>query len=69
MFMIGVLIDISLIFGQSDSKIDGVSVVSNWNKLSSSQREKSKKIQFLNYLKHLIFFILFSYQKQLKVFN
>lgn len=42
-FLIGVFLDISILFGQSESNIDGITVVSNWNKLSSSQRELQKK--------------------------
>ena len=42
-FLIGVFLDISILFGQSESNIDGITVVSNWNKLSSSQREQQKK--------------------------
>ena len=42
-FLIGVLLDISILFGQSESNVDGITVVSNWNKLSSSQREQQKK--------------------------
>ena len=41
-FLIGVFLDISILFGQSESNIDGITVVSNWNKLSSSQREQQK---------------------------
>lgn len=42
-FLIGVFLDISILFGQSESNVDGITVVSNWNKLSSSQREQQKK--------------------------
>ena len=68
MFMIGVLIDISLIFGQSDSKIDGVSVVSNWNKLSSSQRENQKK-SVLKLSKTSDFFYSIQLSKTIKGFQ
>ncbi|MDA9267168.1 hypothetical protein N9P66_02240, partial [Salibacteraceae bacterium] len=37
-FLIGVFLDVSNLFGQSESNIDGITVVSNWNKLSSGQR-------------------------------
>ena len=42
-FLVGVFLDISILFGQLESNIDGITVVSNWNKLSSSQREHQKK--------------------------
>ena len=42
-FLIGVFLDVSNLFGQSESNIDGITVVSNWNKLSSAQREQQKK--------------------------
>jgi hypothetical protein len=42
-FLIGVFLDVSILFGQSENDIDGISLVSNWNKLSSSQKEQLKK--------------------------
>lgn len=44
MFLSGVVIDITSIFGNSDSNIQGTSVVSNWDKLSTSQKENQKSL-------------------------
>ena len=68
MFLIGVFIDISILFGQSDSRIDGVTVVSNWNKLSSSQRENQKK-SILNLSKLSDFFYSIQLSKTIKGFD
>lgn len=44
MFLSGVVIDITSIFGNSDTNIEGTSVVSSWEKLSTSHREKQKNL-------------------------
>ena len=68
MFIIGVSIDISMLFGLSDSRIDGVTVVSNWNKLSSSQKESQKQL-VLNLSKSSDFFYSIQLANKIKGFD